>query len=917
MSSGDAFVGRAGELAVLDQELARARTGEPRLVWLTGEAGIGKTTLLRRFSRRLPGAQLLWASGDEDEVDLPYGVLGQLLTSLPAGAKALRSLAAELSPESDPLAVGAALLSGFGELQAAGPIVLVVDDAHWADERSVQALVFVLRRLRSDQILVLLSARLDPAPGSAEAWERALAQRQLTRRLPLGGLSAEDLRRLSPELDGVSMSPEASRRLHEHTGGHPLYARALLEELPPGALLETSGVLPAPHSLASLVLVRLAKLSPAAQTFVLAAAILGSRGGLSDVVMVADVPDPVVALDEAVRAGLLIEAPPGHPRDVAFPHQLVRSAIYADLAPARRHDLHRRAANVLGGLPSLVHRVAAAVGPDEGLAQELEGLSRTEREQQNWRSAADHLLAAADLSTNAEEKGRRLVDAVAAMLAGGDIARAIRFEASVLATPASAGRHRVLGQLAVLSGRFARGREELSAALALERNQSRHQAIIGAYLGLVGLVEGDAVRAVELATEALEADLGSESDADAAPVAGFVLLLGLAVQGRQEEATQLLDLLDADAGSGAERTAQRAGLRAVLALWSDREREAAAALTEVLRASPPGLLMQGRVMLLTALAEALYRVGDWDGAATNAELATSLAQDAGILLGYGITHAVSSYLSAGRGQWDEAETRLAVARQASAALPWWASRAYTATAAATVAQARGDCAGMRAALRAFDDAEVLGPVDGIGSLAWRLLLVEALLGSGELDQAEADLRAVEERTGGRLPGWSALEAARLRASLIEARGAPDQTRRAYQSAMRLSENVQAEFSRARLETAYGRFLLDSGERRPALDLLRSAHARLQRLDAKPYLAVCDNLLHTAGLRPPSAGDALGFTVQELAVARLVAAGRTNSEAGLELFITSRTVAFHLTNIYAKAGINSRRELAERLPQLLS
>ena len=211
MSSGDAFVGRAGELAVLDQELARARTGEPRLVWLTGEAGIGKTTLLRRFSRRLPGAQLLWASGDEDEVDLPYGVLGQLLTSLPAGAKALRSLAAELSPESDPLAVGAALLSGFGELQAAGPIVLVVDDAHWADERSVQALVFVLRRLRSDQILVLLSARLDPAPGSAEAWERALAQRQLTRRLPLGGLSAEDLRRLSPELDGVSMSPESNR----------------------------------------------------------------------------------------------------------------------------------------------------------------------------------------------------------------------------------------------------------------------------------------------------------------------------------------------------------------------------------------------------------------------------------------------------------------------------------------------------------------------------------------------------------------------------------------------------------------------------------------------------------------------------------------------------------------------------------
>jgi len=142
-------------------------------------------------------------------------------------------------------------------------------------------------------------------------------------------------------------------------------------------------------------------------------------------------------------------------------------------------------------------------------------------------------------------------------------------------------------------------------------------------------------------------------------------------------------------------------------------------------------------------------------------------------------------------------------------------------------------------------------------------------------------------------------------------------RLAYERALAVSEQVQAALSQARLESAYGRFLLRHGERRPALDLLRAARERLIRLQAKPYLAICDELLHSAGLRPPSPGAALDLTSQELAVARLVAAGRTNSEVGLELFITSRTVAFHLTNIYAKAGINSRRELAERLPQLLS
>jgi DNA-binding CsgD family transcriptional regulator len=129
--------------------------------------------------------------------------------------------------------------------------------------------------------------------------------------------------------------------------------------------------------------------------------------------------------------------------------------------------------------------------------------------------------------------------------------------------------------------------------------------------------------------------------------------------------------------------------------------------------------------------------------------------------------------------------------------------------------------------------------------------------------------------------------------------------------------LPATLVRARLETGYGRFLLTHGERRPALDLLRGAHEKLERLRATPFLAVCDALLQTAGLRPAGSGGAsLDFTHQELAVARLAAAGRTNSEVGRELFITSRTVAFHLSNIYAKAGIASRRELAGRFPDLL-
>jgi predicted ATPase len=114
MPTDDPFVGRADELALLNAEMQRVTSGEPRLVWLTGEAGIGKTSLVRRFVGGLSGVRVLWAGGDENETDLPYGVVNQLLSDLPASEPG--SGLAALRPDADPLAVGADLLSELGAL---------------------------------------------------------------------------------------------------------------------------------------------------------------------------------------------------------------------------------------------------------------------------------------------------------------------------------------------------------------------------------------------------------------------------------------------------------------------------------------------------------------------------------------------------------------------------------------------------------------------------------------------------------------------------------------------------------------------------------------------------------------------------------------------------------------------------------
>jgi ATP/maltotriose-dependent transcriptional regulator MalT len=512
-------------------------------------------------------------------------------------------------------------------------------------------------------------------------------------------------------------------------------------------------------------------------------------------------------------------------------------------------------------------------------------------------------MAAAELSGTAHQRAARLVAAAGAMLAGGDLGRALRLEPDIRAGPPAPGRDGVLGRLEALSGRFAAARTTLTAAVQATDGD---RPLAAAHLALLSFVEG-ASDAAELAGDALAAHPAPE----VATLAQFVRVMGLAAQGRHDEAAAELTRH----GDGSTAPPETAAMRGVLALWADDVAAAAAALSDVVRDGAPPMSVQARVIVLGHLAEASYRIGDWDGAAAAGALAVSLARDAGVLLGAGITNALASYVAVGRGEWDTARSRVAAATRAAGLLPWWAARAHAASARAVLAQAQSDHAAMDEALQPYTDPAVLGPVERIGALPWRVLRIEASLGLGRVAEAEAALADLEARLAGRTPGWSALEAARLRSEIAELRAAPDTVRREYQRALALAVRVPAELSRARLETACGRYLLAAGDRRPAVDLLRTARGRLERLGAAPFLAKCDELLRSAGLHPPAAGGPLGLTAQEIAVARLVAEGRTNQEAGAALFVTGRTVAFHLSNIYAKLGVSSRRELAVHLTHL--
>ena len=353
---------------------ARRASGrnQPQAALIEGEAGIGKSSLLAKLGASLGEAKVLRASGAEDESHLAYGLVAQIVAAgRGVGGRPSKLLASGLNDGVDPLSAGPELLGLLDTIGRGGElVVLLVDDLHWADTASARALLFALRRLRADPVLVVVTSRPGELARHGEGWYRFASGDERATSLALGPFGTGDLAALSRALGSGELSPAGATSLLQHTGGNPLYCATLLRELGAGALGRREERPRVPKSLASIILVRMARMTADARALVTAAAVLGQRCPLALAVQLASTADPLGALDQAVSASLLVEEGAG--TEVAFAHPLVWSAVYGDLSAARRRELHARAASLTSGERALAHRVAAAAGPDDALAADLE-----------------------------------------------------------------------------------------------------------------------------------------------------------------------------------------------------------------------------------------------------------------------------------------------------------------------------------------------------------------------------------------------------------------------------------------------------------------------------------------------------------------------------------------------------------------
>ena len=900
------LVGRTRERQVIATLVAAARVGESGTLVLTGEAGIGKSALLDDAAAAVAaaGMRVLRAAGIDAEREVPFGGLLQLLRpvlghldAIPAPQAEALGSALALLPGSggERFAVGAAVLSLLSRVAEDGPVAVIVDDAHLLDPPSAQALCFAARRLTADPVVVLLGVR-DEFPSVVGA--AGLPSLVLT------GLADADADELAGSL-GHRLSVEARTRLLASTGGNPLALLELTDEgfdaLPPGAPV------PVPASLARTFARRADVLSPRARTALLVAAAAG--GDLTAIAAACALLDVSVAdLDEAAHAHLLTV---GADR-VTFRHDLVRSGIYAEAAPAARRAVHAALARVVPAADvdrRAWHLGEATATPDAAVAAVLDEAATGARSRGAHAVASAELERAARLTPDPTDRVRRLVSAAESAWRAGlpDAAVDLLHRASVLpqTTDLRIRAAALDGAVSARTGSVERARDVLVAA------------------GLAA-AEHDPDAAIALLADGVQASLFAGDIATAASAAARIERLD-PVTARARwvgtMATAVAGILGGEGGPDLLRTAMAQAddflddplLAPWLVVGPLFLRESAVGreviptvVAHTRRRSDIG----GLPLLLFYVSRDQATTDRWDDAVAGYTEGILLAREAGQTTDVAACLAGLAWLEARRGDVDacrsHAEETLAIARAHH--LGFFHAWALTALAELELGLGHAD-----AAVDGFLVLEALLADLGLEDvdLSPAADLVEALVHLGRTDEADALAASLSARAVAKGQPWSLARAARA-AGLT----CPDaDVDGCFSVALAYHGHTPDAFETARTQLAYGSRLRRLKRRVDARPLLRDALATFERLGAVPWADQAAAELRATGetAQRRSATGLDHLTPQELQVARLLAGGRTTREAAAALFLSPKTIEYHLRNVYLKLGVRSRDELARAIP----
>ncbi len=881
------LIGRDDALAELEQRLSQAGEGRAHVVVLSGPAGIGRTAQVEQVAAR-HGGPVLRARGTPWEAQHAHGVLAQLMPGL--------------NTEGDPVEVADRFTAGLATRE--GTTLAVVDDAHLADRRSLQALASAVRHHPGARLLVVATAVTDDPSLPADVLD--LLPRIATVEIALAPLSAPEVSRLAAAR-GVFLHPSMAESLWRHTHGRPRPVVQLLAEVPHSTWARFDPDLPAPAAVAARVRERLSRCSPPARALAEAAAVLGPDTAARDVARLAGIEDDLLpVLDEAYTAGLIEFAPRGL-TEVAPRDSMVRAAVLAAMGPAAAAAAHRRAADLMDD-PTRKLRllVAASPVPDPAVADRLDALAAEHAAVGAWGTAASLLHDASRLTDDRLQRESRLTRAVDASIGAGDVFAAAALVPEVESLRETPLRNAVLGYLAIVRGRAVEAESRLGRAWALvnaERDPDVAAQICQRYV-LHALMRG---RGEELVTWADRAVALAGPEAPAAVEAAAIRGLGLAGTGRARQAMTDYTALEERVRRGAQ--AQRVVMaRGWLNLTVDSIDDARADLASAVPTTFLGGSTRISLWARAWLARAQFLAGEWDEAVRTIREAEPLLERSGIVLAAPLLHWTAVAVHALRGEWEAAEA--ALHRCDAGPQDYELMRVASCLAHAHLAEARADFSGVLRALRPLTQPWARGSIDEPGHWPWHDMYAHALVVEGRYAEADAFLRPHERLAADRRCASAIARLKAARGRLLGAQGDLTGSTTAFEQALETLETLPLRYDRARVNLVYGQTLRRAGKRRKADSVITTAREIFAGLGATTCVARCDRELKAGGMHAARSGRQAGeLTPQEEAVAQLVARGLSNREVAAELFLATKTVQYHLTRVYAKLGVRSRAELA--------
>jgi DNA-binding CsgD family transcriptional regulator len=896
---------------VLERLVGAVRSGQGRSLVVHGEPGAGKTALLDHLAGRAADCRVVSVVGVQSEMELAFAGLHQLcvplldrVEALPAPQGDALRTAFGLCPGAAPdrFLLGVAVLGLLSEAAGERPLICLVDDAQWLDRASAQVLAFVARRLLAEPVGVVFGARL-PCTELAGLPE-----------LAVGGLPEPDARAL---LDSALIRPLDTRvrdQIVAETHGNPL---ALLEwprALPaaglaggfamPGALAPPDGVeqgfrrqaeqLPARTRL----LLLLAAADPTGDP----ALVWCAAGELG---VGAEAAEPAVAAD-LISLGARLR----------FRHPLVRSAAYRSASAAERREAHRALAEAtdarLDPDRRAWHRAQAAEGPDAEIAEELERSAGRAQARGGQAAAAAFCERAALLTSDPALRARRALAAAQAMYRAGARDAAPNLLALAEAGPLNeldrAGVSLLRGQMAFASGHSADGPPLLLEAA-------------GRF-------------------EAVDARLARETYLDALSAAMYVGRL--TDRGGMAEVAKTAGGTPVARGTGASDLLLE-GLAALIA-------EGHAAGTPVVRqalrafrdARPPGDGHEHLRWLFVAVraAHEIWDDGAWEYLA---DRQVRLARDAGALsvLPLALSQRVFVHLHAGeQAAAGSLVAELTAIKEATGhplpaygamSLACWQGRDQDAARLVETvleeATAHGEGIGLSLAhhcesvlnngLGRFEEALAAAErasayPEELGHSNWSLVeLIEAAVRSGQPARAEAALERLADATGSCGTPWALGVEARCRALLCDG----DAAELRYRESIAHLGSCSARAELARSHLLYGEWLRRQRRRADARIQLRTAHSMTESMGLAAFAARARRELRATGetARKRAGVTRPELTPQESQIARLAREGLSNAEIGIRLFLSPRTVQYHLGKVFSKLGITSRGQLRGALP----